>query len=100
QLFSSFGVPWEQARATVILGSREGWYGQNNPGPGLTARVRQIAGAQWQPIDARLHWVLSLAADDRSTGPAAIFQYVALLQSWRALEAPGRVFSLAGWTFY
>jgi hypothetical protein len=87
RLTSLYGVPWEQARATVILGSSEGWYGQSSSaGPGLAARLRQIAGPQWEPVDARLDWILSLAADDRATGAAAKYNYAALFQTWRSVQ--------------
>jgi hypothetical protein len=86
-LTSTQGVPWEQSRAAVIRGSSEGWYGLSNlAGPGLVARVKQLAGAQWTPVDARLDWVLSLAADDRATAKALDFRYAALLASWKILE--------------
>ena len=113
RLNSRYGVPWEQARATVVLGSSEGWYGRGSvgncvglcgqappAGPGLVARVRQIAGPSWEPVDARLDWILSLAADDRATGAAAIYGYAFTLQTWQDLESQFRPFSLAGWSFY
>lgn len=88
RLTHSHGVSWDAARAAVILGSSEGLYGKSLPAhPGLTSRVRQIAGAQWEPVDARLDWILSLAADDRATGAATEFRYAAVREVWRNTEA-------------
>jgi hypothetical protein len=101
RLSSGYGISWEQARAAVILGSSEGWFGRGSvAGPGLVSRVRQIAGPQWDPVDARLDVILSIAVDDRASGPATEFAYVALKETWRAMESTSRPFSLAGWSFF
>jgi hypothetical protein len=100
RLHSLYGLSWEQARTTVILGSSEGWYGLSSSlGPGFVSRVRQIAGPQWEPVDARLEWILSLAADDRATGAAASYNYAPTFQTWRTLEAK-LITNPAGWSFY
>ena len=76
------GASWDAALAAVVRGSLDGWYGYSNSGArraGLTARVRPLLGAAWEPSDALLTWTLSQAVDDASTSD--IFQNRAFLSA-------------------
>jgi hypothetical protein len=85
-LAAQHGVPWTQAVGTVSRGAGEGWYGQRGTGPGLVARVRAFGDPSWDPLDARLDWVLSVAVDDRATGAADAYGIRALRDSWQWVE--------------
>jgi hypothetical protein len=67
------GMSFDAALREVLVGAMEGWYGINEEGiaagPGLTARMRQRLGAQWEPVDALLDWTMSQAADDLTDNP-------------------------------
>lgn len=85
-LTRDYGVPWVQAVGAVSLGASEGMFGQRGAGPGMVARVRALGDPGWDPLDAKLDWVLSVAVDDRATGAATAYGVRALRDSWRWVE--------------
>ncbi|MGD2070290.1 MAG: hypothetical protein PVI57_16560, partial [Gemmatimonadota bacterium] len=92
------GLPWEEARRVASKGAEEGWYGrQPADGPGLTTRMRERVRSDWDPVEARLDWVLSIAVDDRGTDLAPIYDAPDVLESWRPVEV---VFDLVGPGFH
>ncbi|UCD25426.1 MAG: hypothetical protein JSW51_05790 [Gemmatimonadota bacterium] len=66
----------------VLRGALEGWYGATTAelGDGLSNRMKQRLGQDWDPITAVLTWTLSNAVDDRT--PSARFQNPAILEAW------------------
>jgi len=94
KLHKEYGVPWQDALEAVVLGSTEGWHGLASgvwpwslpQGPGLTARMRSLGDPQWDAVDARLRFVLSIAADDRGIGAAEQYNYPPLHSSWQHPE--------------
>lgn len=84
-LYTQHGLPWDDAIGAVARGSSEGWFGQRAT-PGLAARVRALGDPDWDPVDARLDWILSLAVDDRATGDASAYHVPYVRDAWRGLE--------------
>lgn len=76
------GTPYDTAVRELSRGVLEHWYPPGgdvpDPGPGLVARMREIFGPQWDPVDAVLTWTVSQALDDRS--PAEVYQNPAFLR--------------------
>lgn len=80
------GASWEQARAAVVAGSAGGWFGHNGPsGMGLVQRIRPL-DPEWDPVEARIDWVLSMAADDRADPGAERFQIPLVKDAWSYAE--------------
>jgi hypothetical protein len=77
------GEPVDDAVRAVSRGAIEGWYGYDRYGArraGLTSRMRERLGSEWQPELALLDWTLSHAADDLTGDPA--LQDHASLRIW------------------
>ncbi len=77
RLMGERGESFEAASRRVIHGVAEGWYGhhfrswsnRSQPwtAPGLVGRMREVL-PNWDPVEARLHWLVSIALDDRARG--------------------------------
>lgn len=66
------GMSADAALGEVARGTLEGWFGTDAAGvrrTGLTARMRQAFGPQWDPADAALLWTLAQAADEETSNP-------------------------------
>ncbi len=76
------GEPDTLAIRAVLRGALEGWYGAvtADAGDGLTNRMKQLLGEDWDPVAAVLTWTLSNAVDDRTSSPR--FQNPAVLEAW------------------
>ncbi len=89
RLVLKHGRPYESAIRRVVAGAASGWYGRyfvNYYQPsydsslGLTRRMQEIV-PDWDPVEARLDWIVSYALDDRSDLDG---YYIAFLRdAWR-----------------
>lgn len=90
RLMVEHGETYEAAANRVVVGVAEGWYGHHHliwgrwnetaTGPGLVTRMREII-PDWDPVEARLDWVLSFPADDRGNFGHYRIPYV--FEAWR-----------------
>lgn len=91
------GVPYEAATAAVNRGAEEGWNGYytyggspTEPGlvgqrKGLTRRIRELLGHDWNPLDALLRAAISLTVDDLTSN--AELQNPSILRAWERMPA-------------
>lgn len=66
------GESVDHALREVVRGALEGWYGLDREGnrrSGLTQRMRERMGTDWDPAQAMAVWALSQALDDRVANP-------------------------------
>jgi hypothetical protein len=83
----------DEAVRQVSRGAIEGWHGYDQYSgrrQGLTARMRERLGTQWDPIDAMLDWTLGYTADDLTNNTT--YQDHAFLRVWDIPES-----QVVGW---
>ncbi len=76
ELVDHHGQTYEEAAGLVIDGVTEGWHGKHYralgrsepilENPGLTNRMNEVVPG-WDPVEARLDWMISFGADDHTT---------------------------------
>ena len=73
RLVLDHGQSYASAARRVIWGTAEGWHGRHfinwdvaGRGDGLVSRMRRVV-PEWDPVEARLDWMVSFALDDRSS---------------------------------
>ena len=89
RLISANNQTYESATNRVVMGVAEGWHGHHHliwgewnltaKATGLTGRMREII-PDWDPVDARLEWMLSFAVDDRTNLSA--YQIPFVVNAW------------------
>ena len=82
RLVLDHGQPYASAARRVVTGSAEGWWGHHfvnwdvaGYGGGLVSRMREVV-PDWDPVEARLDWMVSIALDDRSNLPGYAIPFV------------------------
>ena len=74
RLVLTHGQSYESAVRRVVRGAALGWYGRHFVrwgsdeavrGPGLVDQMQEVVPG-WDPVEARLDWMLSFALDDRA----------------------------------
>ena len=82
RLVLDHGQPYASAARRVVTGSAEGWWGRHyvswdahGHDGGLVSRMREVV-PDWDPVEARLDWVVSMALDDRANLPGYSIPFV------------------------
>ena len=85
RLVLGHGRSYESAIRRVIRGAAEGWHGRHfvewgawentRQGRGLVDYMQEVVPT-WDPVEARLDWMLSIALDDRAPGAGYDFPFV------------------------
>ena len=82
RLVLDYGQSYASAARRVVWGAAEGWHGRHftnwdvvGRGEGLVRRMRQVV-PDWDPVEARLDWMVSIALDDRSSLPGYRIPFV------------------------
>ncbi len=82
RLVLDHGRPYASAARRVVTGAAEGWWGHHfvnwdvaGYGGGLVSRMREVV-PDWDPVEARLDWVVSIALDDRANLPGYSIPFV------------------------
>ena len=82
RLVLDHGQPYASAARRVVTGAAEGWWGHHfvnwdvaGYGGGLVSRMREVV-ADWNPVEARLDWMVSIALDDRGNLPGYSIPFV------------------------
>lgn len=72
RLVLDHGQPYASSARRVVTGAAEGWWGHHfvnwdvaGYGGGLVSRMREVV-PDWDPVEARLDWMVSIALDDRA----------------------------------
>ena len=75
RLVLDHGQSYESAARRVVRGVAEGWWGYHfvnwdvvGYDGGLVSRMREVV-PNWDPVEARLDWMVSIALDDRGNLP-------------------------------
>lgn len=90
RLVLDLGHSYEAAVRRVVRGAARGWHGRHfvrwgdwdrsRQGPGLVEHMRE-AFPRWDPVEARLDWMLSFALDDRA--PSSEHGIALFRDAWR-----------------
>ena len=82
RLMLNHGQSYASAARRVVTGAAEGWWGHHwvnwdvaGYGGGLVSRMREVV-PDWDPVEARLDWMVSIALDDRSNLPGYRIPFV------------------------
>ena len=90
RLVLGHGRSYESAMRRVIRGAARGWHGRHfvewgawddtRQGRGLVDHMQEVLPT-WDPVEARLDWMLSIALDDRAPGTGYDFPF--LQEAWQ-----------------
>lgn len=98
RLVLDLGHDYEAAVGRVVRGAAKGWHGrhfvqwgdweQSSQGQGLVHEMR-AAFPRWDPVEARLDWMLSFAMDDRA--PSDEHDIALFRDAWRHFDPAAEI---------